>query len=62
MEALELCLKCDNSVFHKKHLFQTDGTAQGPHISEPDSEIAIEQFGKKTLEDNPAVIISKVRR
>ena len=41
MEALELCLKCDNSVF------QTDGTAQGPHISEPDSEIAIEQFGKK---------------
>ena len=47
MEALELCLKCDNSVFHKKHLFQTDGTAQSPYISEPDSEIAIEQFGKK---------------
>ena len=47
MEALELCLKCSNSIFHKKHFLQTDGTAQCSHISCSYSDIVIEQFDKK---------------
>ena len=46
-EALELCLKCNNSIFNKKHFLQNDGTAQGPHMSCSYSDIAIEQFYKK---------------
>ena len=41
-EAPELCLKCNNSTFYKKHFLQTDGTAQCPHISCSYSDIAIE--------------------
>ena len=32
IEALELCLSCNNSVFNKKNYLQTDGTVQGPHM------------------------------
>ena len=55
-EALELCLKCYSSIFNKKHYFQTDGTAAGPHIPCSYSDIAIEKFDKKSLEYNPPVI------
>ena len=54
-EALELCLKCNNSIFNKKYFLQTNGTAQGPHMSCSYSDIAIEQFDKKALEYNPPV-------
>ena len=30
IEALELCLSCNNSVFNNTNYLQTDGTAQGP--------------------------------
>ena len=33
IEAPKLCLKCNNSIFNKKHFLQNDGTAQGPHMS-----------------------------
>ena len=33
IEALALCLKCNNSIFNKKHFLQNDGTAQRPHMS-----------------------------
>ena len=33
IEALKLCLQCNNSIFDNKHFLQSDGTAQGPHIS-----------------------------
>ena len=33
LEALRLCLECNNSVFNDKNFIQTDGTAQGPHMS-----------------------------
>ena len=56
IEALELCLKCNNSIFNKKHFLQNDSTAQRPHMSCSYGDIAIEQFDKKTLEYNPAVI------
>ena len=32
IEALELCLTCNNSIFNNKNYLQTDGTAQGPHV------------------------------
>ena len=57
IEVLELCLKCNNSIFNKKHFLQKDGTAQGPHMSCSYSDIFIEQFGKKALEYNPPVIL-----
>ena len=31
IEAFELCQKCNNFMFNKKHFLQNDGTAQGPH-------------------------------
>ena len=55
-EALELRLKCNNSIFNKKHFLQNDGTAQGPHMFCSYSDIAIEQFDKKALRYVPPVI------
>ena len=42
IEAIELCLKCNNSIFNKRHFLQNDSTAQGPHISCSYGDIAIE--------------------
>ena len=56
IEALELCLKSNNSIFNKRHFLQNDGTAQGRHISCSYGDIAIKKFDKKALEYNPAVI------
>ena len=33
IEAHKLCLQCNNSIFNNKHFLQSDGTAQGPHMS-----------------------------
>ena len=33
IEALELWLSCNNSIFNNTNYLQTDGTAQGPHMS-----------------------------
>ena len=46
IQALELCLKCNNSIFNKKHFLQNDDTALGPHMSCSYGDIAIEQFDK----------------
>ena len=32
IEALELCLSCNNSVFNNTNYLQTDGAAQEPHM------------------------------
>ena len=42
IEAIELCLKCNNSIFNKRHFLQNDSTAQGPHVSCSYGDIAIE--------------------
>ena len=42
IEAIELCLKCNNSIFNKRHFLQNDSTAQGPHMSCSYGDIAIE--------------------
>ena len=33
IEALELCLSCNNSIFNNNNFLHTDGKAQGPHMS-----------------------------
>ena len=33
IEVLDLCLSCNNSIFNKTNYLQTDGTAQGTHMS-----------------------------
>ena len=44
IEALRICLECNNSVFNNKHYLQTNGTAQGPHMSCSYSDIAMAFF------------------
>ena len=59
IEALKLCLECNNSIFNNKHFLQSDGTAQGPHMSCSYSDIAIQYFDVKALEYTPATICWK---
>ena len=33
IEAVELCLSCNNSIFNNTNYLQRDGTAQGTHMS-----------------------------
>ena len=54
IEALKLCLECNNSFFNNKHFLQSDGTAQGPHMSCSNSDIAIQYFDVKALEYTPS--------
>ena len=49
-EALELCLSCNNSIFNNENYLQTDGTAQGPHMSCSYADIAMADFDKEASE------------
>ena len=49
IEALELCLSCNNSVFNNTIYLQTDGTVQGPHMSCPYADLAMAYHDRKTL-------------
>ena len=53
IEALKLCLESNNSVFNNKHFLQTNGTAQGPHMSCSYGDIIIESFDKKHYSITP---------
>ena len=44
IEALRICLQCNNTTFNKKHYLQTDGTAQGPHMACSYSDIAMDRY------------------
>ena len=46
IEALQLCLSCNNSVFNNTNYLQTDGTAQGPHTSCSYADIAMAYHDK----------------
>ena len=50
LEALELCLICNNSIFKNENYLQIDSTAQGPHMPCSYAEIAVADFGQKALE------------
>ena len=50
LEALELCLTCNNSVFNNETYLQIVGTAQGPFMSYSYADIALVDFDKGALE------------
>ena len=52
IEALDLCLTCNKSIFNNKNYLQTDGTAQEPHISCSYADLALATF------DNCALVYS----
>ena len=41
VDALEICLTCNNSRFNHYYFLQTDGTSQGPHMSCSYADIAM---------------------
>ena len=49
LDALKLCLECNNSVFNNHFYLQVNGTAMGPHMSCSYSDIAMYKFDLKTL-------------
>ena len=49
LEALELCLSCNNSIFNNTNYLQTGGTAQGPHMSCSYVDLALASDGSKVL-------------
>ena len=49
IEALELCLSCNNSIFNNTNYLQTDGTAQGPHMSCSYADLALASYDSKAL-------------
>ena len=49
IEALELCLSCNNSVFNNNNYLQTDGTAQRPHMSCSYADLAMAYHERKAL-------------
>ena len=44
VDALEICLTCNNSKFNHQHFLQTDGTAQSPHMSCSYADIAMAKY------------------
>ena len=44
-----MCLECSNSTFNNKRFLQGNGTAQGPHMSCPYSDTAIQYSDVKAL-------------
>ena len=44
VEALEIILACNNSKFNGQKFLQTDGTAQGPHMSCSYADIAMAKY------------------
>ena len=49
IEALELCLSCNNSTFNNKKYLQTDGTAQGLQMSCSYADLALATYDSKVL-------------
>ena len=47
LELLRLCFECNNSVFDDKNFIPTDGTAQGPHMSCSNNDIAMTHFDNR---------------
>lgn len=51
LETLRLCSKYSNSVFNDKTFLQTDGKAQGPHLSCSCGNIAMVHFDNRAKND-----------
>ena len=50
VEALELCLTCNNSIFNNENYLEIDGAAQGPQMSCSYADIDMAVFDKEALE------------
>ena len=50
LEALELCLTCNNSIFNNENYLQIDDTAEGPQMPCSYADIAMADFDKEALE------------
>ena len=50
LDALRLCLECNNYIFNNKFYLQTYGTAQGHHMSCSYSDIAIPVYDEKAMD------------
>ena len=46
---LNLCLKCNNSIFNNTFYLQEDETAMGPHLSCSYSDIAMYKYDLKDM-------------
>ena len=44
VDALEICLTCNNSMFNHQHFLQTDGTTQGRHMSCSYADITMAKY------------------
>ena len=49
IEALEICLTCNNSKFAKQNLLQSNGTATGAPNSCSYADLAVSPIGEKVL-------------
>ena len=62
IEALELCLNCNNSIFNNTSYIQTDSTGQGSHMSFSYSDIAMAGHDCKALMcDFPPKVLKRLR-
>ena len=59
LEALELCLTCNNSIFNNENYLQIDDTFQGPHMSCSYADITMADFDKGALEYQLSSITQK---
>ena len=50
IEAVELCLTCNNSIFNNENYLRIDGTAQGHHMLCSYVNIAMVDFNKEAIE------------
>ena len=50
LEGIGRCLTCNNSVFNNRNFLQTDGKAQGLHMSCSCSDIALSKFDASALQ------------
>ena len=62
VEALELCLNCNNSIFNNTNYIRTDSTCQGSPMSFSYSEIAMAGHDSKALMyDFPPKVLKRLR-
>ena len=59
LEALKLCLECNNSIFNEKFYLQEDGTVMGPHMPCSYSHMAMYRFDLKALSYTSKVLCWK---
>ena len=62
IEALELCLNCNNSIFNNTNYIRTDSAGQGSHMSFSYFEIAMAGHDSKALMyDFPPKVLKRLR-